>query len=288
MKHHFIPRFLLKAWADTTKDGKVEAFRLDLKHLPSSRMSPKHTGYEDNLYALTESVVASVEQQAVEKRFLQRIDSDGAGVLRKLNATGFGDVEPHDASSWACFIRSLLLRSPEVASWLRSKAPDVLRASLDERPEEYDSIAESLDPTTLSAFVDSKWPNYTNNYGMMSLGSLICNQQSVRKLLDMKWWLLEFSNHRHHLLLADRPCIVATDIDDPEFVALPISPWKAFVATKTDRVARDIMYQRPKDLLRQINESSLNQAKQRIYARDASQGRFISNRLAKRKLYAPQ
>ncbi len=87
---------------------------------------------------------------------------------------------------------------------------------------------------------------------------------------------------RNHLLFADRPCIFTTGIDDPDLiVALPIGPWKAFMATKTDRVASIIRQQRPQNLLMQINESSLSQAKQRVYARDASPRCFISNRLTK-------
>ena len=55
------------------------------------------------------------------------------------------------------------------------------------------------------------------------------------------------------------------------------------MATKSERVATIMRRQRPKDLLMRINESSLNQARVRVYAGDSSPRRFICNRLAKRR-----
>jgi hypothetical protein len=51
MRHHYVPQFLLRAWAETMPDKKVEIHRLDRPDLPSSRHSPKYTAYEENLYA---------------------------------------------------------------------------------------------------------------------------------------------------------------------------------------------------------------------------------------------
>ena len=100
MRHHHIPKFLLRAWADTSNDDLVEAFRLDLADLPSSRWAPKATGYEDNLYALTQPVVAGVEQQAVETGFLQHVDNSAANVRRKMAATGFTGLTVEGQFSW--------------------------------------------------------------------------------------------------------------------------------------------------------------------------------------------
>ena len=140
MKHHFIPQFLLKAWADTTEDKKIEVFRLDLPHLPSSRRAPEYTGYEDNLYMLTKPEVAGVEQQAVETKFLQRLDSDGARVLQKLNTSGLATLTHEDLSVWVHFIASLLWRAPDIVSRLRTESAGYLKDSLIARPEEYVSL----------------------------------------------------------------------------------------------------------------------------------------------------
>ena len=96
---------------------------------------------------------------------------------------------------------------------------------------------------------------------------------------DGEWRSLKYND----LFLADQPCIFTMSIDDADLViALPIGPRKAFMATKSEHVATIMRRQRPKDLLMRINESSLNQARVRVYARDSSPRRFICNRLAER------
>ena len=285
VKHHFIPQFLLKAWADTTEDKRIEVFRLDLPHLPSSRRAPGYTGYEDNLYTLTKPEVAGVAQQAVEIKFLQSIDSEGARVLRKISTNNLGgqiQLPLKDRYCWALFIISLRFRAPGIVSRLRAEAPDYLMDSLNARPEEYDSLALISDPPTLTEFVEINHPGYIENFGMMSLGKLICDQERVEQLMYMRWWMCDFSGLDGHLLLADRPCVFTAGMDSPDLViALPVSPSKAFMATKTDHVGRIIRQQRLRDLMRCINESSLIQAERRIYAPDESPRRFIRELLVK-------
>ena len=61
-------------------------------------------------------------------------------------------------------------------------------------------------------------------------------------------------------------------------VALPISPTKAFMMTRSGRSADALRAQVPKVLLQRLNESSLNNFKARIYATDQSPWRFLENR----------
>jgi Protein of unknown function (DUF4238) len=284
MRHHYIPQFLLRAWAETQPDRKVQTFRLDLPHLPSSRHAPKHIAYEENLYALTMPAVAGMERQAVEKYLLRRIDNLAAGVLRDLTATGLSCLTPEDRCDWARFLMSLRLRQPHIVQQLRIASSEHLEASLAERPEEYDAVAEAGDPPILLQWTREKYPGLIENFGMSFFHKLVDNKEVGGKILRMKWWLWDFSSEQHDLLLADQPCIFTKGIDNPDLViALPIGPSKAFMATRTERVATLLRAQRPKDLLMRMNESSLNQARVRVYARDASPRRFICNRLAERR-----
>ncbi len=280
VKHHFVPEFFLKSWSDTTSDNKIEVFRLDLSYLPSSRLTPEYTGYEKNLYALTKPDVSGVNRQAVETEFLKRIDSDGAKALQKMRSNGLAALTAKDLVHWVLFTMSLRFRSPEVVTRLRTEAPIVLKKSLDDWPEEYTEIADACDPPTLAEYFEQFSPGHIENFGVMSLPKFICGQKNLQSFLQMKCLLFDFSGQKNQLLLADRPCIFSTHFDDPELiVALPISPWKAFMTTRTDRVARILTQQHPKELLMRINESSLRQAKLRVYARNGSARRFIVNRL---------
>jgi Protein of unknown function (DUF4238) len=270
MRHHYVPQFLLRAWTETQPDKSVEVFRLDLPDLPSSRHAPKYTAYQHNLYALTMPVVAGMEQQAVEKLLLLHIDNLAAGMLRKLATTGLTGLTLENRCDWARFLMSLRLRQPHIIQQLRTESSEYLEVSLIDQPEEYDAIAGTEDPPTLLEWTRKNYPGLIENFGMSFFHELVDKAEIGNKMLRMKWWLWDFTREQNDLLLADQPCIFTTDIDDADLViALPIGPRKAFMATRSDRVAAIMRRQRPKDLLMRVNESSLNQARVRVYARDA-------------------
>ena len=68
--------------------------------------------------------------------------------------TGFSDLTHEDLCGWVCFIMSLRSRTPDTVTYLRTKASDYLRVSLDERPEEHDAIADTSDPPTLAEWTE--------------------------------------------------------------------------------------------------------------------------------------
>ena len=287
MKHHYVPQFLLREWAETTPDREVETFRLDLPGLPSSRHAPRYVGYEPNLYALTLPKVAGMEQQAVEKHLLRHIDTAAASVLQKLTHAGFASLTSNDRNDWIRFIMSLRVRQPSIVTQLRVEASEHLEASLRRMPEEYQTIAGESDPPSLLEWTRLNFPGLVENIGMSFFHTVVDDEKIGNKIHQMKWWLWDFSKEKNELLLSDDPCIFTKGIDDPDLViALPIGPNKAFMATKTERVANLMRKQRPNNLLVRLNESSLNQARVRIFARDASPRRFIENRL--RKFPRPQ
>lgn len=284
MRHHYVPQFLLRAWAASTLDGKVEVFRLDLENAPSSRRSPKYTGYEDDLYALTKPVVAGMDRQGIEKQFLTHVDNRGAHVRCMLEDEGLGALTLEDRVDWSRFLMSLRLRQPDIVQVLRNESAVHLRATLATQPEQYEELAGLEDPPTLEEWTEKNFPGLIENFGLSFFHELVDNPSFGDKLLRMKWWMWNFSDVPYALVLADHPCIFTSGVDDPNLVvALPIAPKKAFMATQTDRVSEVMRRQRPKDLAMRLNESSVSQARVRIYARDRSPSRFIRNRLWRRR-----
>ena len=179
---------------------------------------------------------------------------------------------------------SLRLRQPAIIQQLRSESAEHLEASLSAETCDYDVIAEAHDPPTLLEWAVNNYPGLIENFGMSFFHELVNNPEVGEKILRMKWWIWDFTGEQNDLLLGDPPCIFTEGIDKPDLViALPIGPRKAFMATKSDYVATIMRRQRPKDLLVRMNESSVNQANVRVYARDASPRRFICNRLARRR-----
>lgn len=280
MRHHYVPQFLLEEWAQRTKDGRIETFRLDLTGGPSSRHTPKHTAYEPDLYALTVDEVAGMSKQAVETRLMRLIDDTAARVLQKFTSGGFRDVTAEDRVDWARFLMCLRVRQPDVVYGLRIEAANHLEATLREQPEQYEALTSMDDPPTLVEWTRKKFPGLIENIGVTILRDVVENPVVGVKILQMKWWLWDFRQEKNELLIADNPCIFTQGIDDPDLViALPIGPTRAFMATKTERVAEIMRQVRPSVLLARLNESSLRQARVRIYACNTSPERFIRNRL---------
>lgn len=279
MKHHYVPQFLLSQWANGIDDNTIEVFRLDLVELRSDRHTPAYTGYEKDLYALSHDKIAGMNQHAVEEHFLKHIDNDAAKVRNKLEKTGLNSLNSRDRNAWVRFLMSLRVRQPVSIDNLITSSAEHLRNSLASQPDQYEELASSSDPSNLVDWVDENYPGLIDNFGLSFFHELVDNPKISDQILRMKWWLWDFSDVRHDLLLSDNPCIFTHGINDPNLIiSLPVSPKKVFMATQTAMVAETLRQQKSQHLLKRINESSLLQSSSRIYARDTSHRRFIQNR----------
>lgn len=283
MRHHYVPEFLQKPWTENTPDGKLEVFRLDIPHLPSSRHTPKYTGFDDNLFALTKDNVAGMDKQAVEQLFLKHVDNSAALVRDKLEFQGLKHLTTVDKVNWARFLMSLRFRQPDVIDMLQNDATEQLKASLKEDPKIYEELSTDEDLPTLEEFTEAQYPGLIENFGLSFFHELVDNHKYGNKILGMRWWLWGFKEIPYELLLSDHPCIFIYGIDDPKcIIALPISPKKVFMTTQSYEAAKIIRRQHPKVLAMLINESSVMQTRVRIYARSQSPARrFIENRIHK-------
>ena len=281
MRHHYVPQFLLNPWTEDSLDGKLEVFRLDIQGFPSSRRGSRYTGFDNDLYALTKEKIAGMEKQAVETRFLKLIDSKAANVRKKMMSHGFKTLTPEDKVDWARFLMSLRLRQPDIVNMLKHESAEHLKKTLNEQSEEYIELAATDVPLTLEEWTEEQYPGLIENFGLSYFHELVDNPKYGNKILRMKWYLWDFSNTSYDLLLSDHPCIFTSGVDDSNCViALPIHPKKAFLATQNDSVVQNLQRQHLKDLVMRLNESSVNQTRVRIYARNESPRRFIENRVA--------
>lgn len=286
MRQHFVPQFLLREWSECTSDRKLQEFRLDLKGVPSSRKAPKGTAFQNNLYALTRPSVAGMSQQAVETHVLKRIDNDAAVVRAKMVQQGLKSLSHVERCHWVRFLMSLKVRQPDVVSRFQTQSSDHLHQALSTQPEQYEALATVDDPPTLQEFVETNFPGLIQNFGLCIFDTLVDRPDVGQKILRLCWWLCDFARKKHELLLADNPCIFTGVIDAPELiVALPISPSQAFLATRGDRIAVMLRQLDPSKLVERLNESSVLQARARVYASSETPGRFIKNRLKLRSSY---
>jgi len=102
MKHHYVPQFFLKRWADVV--GKVHLVQVRNGAVVSSARMPEYTGFEHDLYGLVASAFG-VGQDHLEKRLFGPIDSNAALVLDKLERHEVLSVDEHIV--WTFFLSSL-------------------------------------------------------------------------------------------------------------------------------------------------------------------------------------
>ena len=246
MDHHFVPKFLLRAWSNGASDGMLQEFRLDLEGLPTMRRAPTATAFQDNLYALTKPEVAGMSQQAIETDLMSLIDNYAAPVRVRMEQHGLKNLSITERQDWVRFLMSLRVRQPDIVSQIRAEGAHNLRQNLLDAPEQYEALAEEDDAPTLEEWVEQHYPGLVENFGLSCMPKLVDNREVGTKILYLRWWLWDFSNAKHELLLADNPCIFTGGIDAPELIiALPISPTKAFLATRGDLTAAKLRQQSP-------------------------------------------
>ena len=275
MRQHFIPKFLLRAWTGT--DHLLQVFKLSGSSIRPIRRSPKSVGWQEDLYSLSEPKSSGGERHRIETGLLQEIDNRAAKArLNLLNPT-LASLSPEEGKDWALFLMSLRVRQPSAVEHLRESGTDILRRELDVDPEEYRSIAAQGDPDMPSGWVQENVPGLIENWPISHFPAISTHPRTLETILTIKHHsLVEFSGCSEHLLLSDDPCIWLCRPADPHFtVALPVSPFAAYIGTRSDAVYRNLRRLSRESLLTNLNISSVKQARKYIYARDTSLHKFI-------------
>ena len=100
MRHHYVPRFLLRAW--TGDDGCLEFVRVDNQELRSRRRAPKSVAWQDDLYTMDLPRADQMDPQSVETGFLQRVDDRAAKAHKKL--MNQNTLTPEESNDWIVFL----------------------------------------------------------------------------------------------------------------------------------------------------------------------------------------
>ncbi len=220
-----------------------------------------------------------MDKHAVERAVLQSVDHEASLIRQKLEATQLASITFEERCAWVRFIMSLQIRQPHIVSQLRSKAAETLRTKLAERPAEYEALVDDDVPPTLEAWTELMFPGAIENFGLSFFHKLLNDETVGTKLLHLRWWVWDFAECSNHLLLGDRPCVFAGGIDDPNLaVMLPISPTKAFIATRGDKTALALSEAKSPMLLGKFNNATVKQAFERVFALDETPKRFVENR----------
>lgn len=290
MKHHYVPKFLLRGWVlkssetlpDPPFDNKLEKFDIGGDAVSSDRKGLGEVGYERDLYALTRREIAGLKKQDIETIFMSTLDNDAARVKNKLLTSDNIKLTNSERCQWARFLMSLRVRLPDEVNNIVKEASSVLLESLRGNPFEYRQLENECDPETLEAWVEEKFPGLIQNFGLSELGNYIDNEKVGDKLINMHWRVVTFKWGAPELLLSDNPCIWSGGIGDENLIiVLPISPSKLFMACRGESVERKLSALSEKSLIEKVNASSVRQSKKSIFAKTSLPKRFIENRFVK-------
>ena len=275
MRQHFIPKFLLRPW--TGPDHLLQVFKLDGSHIRPFRRAPKSVAWREDLYSLSTPKNARGKRHGVETHFLQQIDDKGAKAKSKLLNPSYVGLSSEESMDWGLFLMSLRARQPHAVEHLRRTGAETLRRELDADPEEYRSIAGQGDPERLSEWVQKNVPGFIENWTIAQFPAISSHSKTLEAILTMGHHdIVDFTGCSEHLLLSDDPCIWIHGSDHPRFtVALPVSPYAAYIGTSSDVAYRSLRSLSQESLLENMNISSVNQARNYIYALNRSPQEFI-------------
>lgn len=272
-KHHFIPAFLLKQWADANQEfwryfrrkgeGGVEV--IDCK--PAT---PGSVCYRPGLYK-TEGLPPEHAQQ-VETLFMTPLDTKAAEVHALLLDGGVGALSDAQRCQWAGIYWSLSFRTPREVAGLR------------------DAVAALLEPAVGKAVLGLDEPidfppGTADQLAMELLMRSIDHEERGGALIELEWDVIDIPNRE--FFISDWPI---DEFDgtarlgrDAWWTSMPIAPRKLFVAAPSRTVIAALRRMPERGLVIRQNQASVRQAGEFVGATNRHAEQFIKANFGQRE-----
>lgn len=250
--------------------------------------SPAATGYEVGLYTVPGA--PAKDSQHVEKYVMGIIDtwaSKAHQVLLSWRLGGRQDLSQSERFGWVAFLHSLALRTPEQIASMQTKLHELLPEVLEGIRDEYNSKRRENDPESFEEFKLRYIANPANTSPLLILSQTLFSETVLPAMAEMKFNVFRVpETMRPNFLTSDRPFVMTNGIAQPDaHIAIPISPTMLFVAERNERVQQYFRSIPIPLVVKMVNSKIVEQAQKYVYGTDASQRRFVQNRLG-RKLQA--
>jgi hypothetical protein len=285
-KHHYIPEFYLKRW--TGADHRLVEFCRRYKNRTVPRPTfPGGTGYVRGLYSIQDAPIGV--RDILEDKFMMVADGIASASLDVMLNDHVVPSGPNK-HGWARFMLSLLYRTPEGVArsiaLIRSFKENGKLAGL---RDAYDAVRTPADPATPEEYIKQYGERMEGRLLVDHLMRIIESPRVRGLLLGMQWHLGRMDNLKHPLITGDRPIIMTNGLSHPDsHIVMPLSPRHIFIAANTDSEAQRIMrLSRNGELAYRMNDRIARQARKFVYATDATQLRFIDNRLGEKAACSP-
>jgi hypothetical protein len=249
-KQHFIPRFLLDAWAgDDSKLGVHK--RLPNGTLRYDRRSPKAVAKIEHLYSIRR--LSSRPDVFIEKDILGPIDDVAAPVYMQLLAHGVEGLSDRQRTVWARFLVAGLFRLPFMVDHFRLLGKERFQA----------------------LETDSKTAGDTTDEGMMLFLRAIDSPKYNNKMRSAEWRVIDVPHGRQDALTCDLPFAYFGDFFGPAFsLVVPISPGRFFVCASGEYPWR-VGWMTPIQVAKATNKRLVQHAGDYVYTTDERHRRLI-------------
>ncbi|WP_271078549.1 DUF4238 domain-containing protein [Aurantiacibacter sp. MUD61] len=276
-RHHYIPQFWIKRWAD--ENGFVKRYRkfglkLDIRSEP-----PKSVGYFYNLYDLPEGLRQDV---SLEELFFKPLDDKASKVFARLNEETNPTLDGEETATLAIFILSLLHRSPDSLAASREAAVKQYIGLRDEVREKYGELRTAADPPTFEEYESLEPANAPERAFYRSFANYMVNDNLIDFLANMHWRLFRRVDGMHPLLLSDDPIARTNGFKKKDgHLAFPLSPNTLIVGFFEKGFADQAVSIGPEPLFEAINRQTVGAARHFVVADTERHTRFISNRFGR-------
>lgn len=268
LKHHYLPIFYLKRWAGA--DGRICQFSRPHKEIVPKRKHPAETGYVIRLYEMPGD--PPERAQRIEQGFMQPVDTLAADALVMLeNNDPCITSKSKMRSAWSRFIMSLLMRTPEDISALKSGVAEEWTRGILELYTEYSAKKGPNGPPTIEEYLVQRAPHEVDRIAM-ALAPMLIDHYMIGELLNnMRWLVVRISSNAGEFLTSDRPVLMTSTLtEDDAYIFFPIGPKTLFVAVNDIETQRRIEACDPSERVERVNRFIAGHAVKYVYARDDS------------------
>ncbi|MBD9356464.1 DUF4238 domain-containing protein [Methylomonas albis] len=229
-KHHFVPKFYLRAWYDCDGMGFWLYTRNKAGNIVLKRRPAKSVAYVNDLYSFKPVGLPFLSQTSsdeLERNFFSNIDDAAALIHQKLISSNINSLSVDDRRVWSLFINSLLERSPKrIAEIERSvNAAEIIEDLVRRRPSL--QLQEILNNLDIGAVV--------RNNLLTALINYIFDEQFIEYLTQLCWSTFDLPDGEH-FLTGDSPVVVNGGLSDKpiHLLSIALSPRRLLVIHTSD------------------------------------------------------
>ncbi|WP_416408570.1 DUF4238 domain-containing protein [Agrobacterium rosae] len=280
MKHHYIPQFYLRPWLGP--DHKLEEFGREPRsgQIRSRRRGTNSTGYEDDLYTIPGATEDT--KHNIERIFMGAVDKTAAAARDQLMNNVIPDG--NERAAWARFLMSLAMRTPAEIRDFQNKFVDDYMAEDDFYELKYQAIRKDGWPETLVDYLKQEGREAAERRAITIATDLMQHENVTRLFMSARWWVLDTSKVRRHLMTSDHPVVMTNGLgkDDGHF-ALAIGPRRLFIAFMKERFSENFRRMPVGKIVRLFNDAVVGQGRKNVYGTDNSNIAEVRRMMGKRE-----